>query len=776
MDRAGAARDGKLRRYSGWPLALLASTALVAVPAAMAPFGFPAAAFANGGDGGAGDPSAPSPGSPGAGGTYTINGPGGAGGNATGGNASGGGGGGAGTTGGAGGTTVKGGAGGTGGVHGSVVTTDPTAAATGSDGGEGGGYQSNFLILTGGGGGGEGGYGIVTDGAGTYNDLGKRHRRKGRRRRQNGEHVWRRRRRRRCRPVRGNGLLDCDGQFQRDHPGWRRGTGRRGRAQRRRRSRQARQGRLRHRGDELDAHTRDGRHRHRRSQWRRHHARRRDPFPGRNGRRQQADPDGLADDHGRHRFRIGFWLYPALSGRWRYLRPVEHGRHEDLREGRGFRHRLDRNLDPHRDRGNDGDLQHGDPERRHPPAGRRQHRRPVERRNHHRPRFHPDQRGGRRVGQIHRFRQCHGFSVDRHASGEPDRGRDGADCQQHVDAREHAAAGRASDLQPRRSIRNGRDLGRHTGYRFHHEDIHRRHRCRQPGRGDLSPHLGHNDRSEHLILDARPRQHSGWLHLCSKHRSAGSDARRHGSRPVLERHHHERHGSDRRRYRNLEAAKLERSGLVGCDRRDSQRQGRDAVGELRRNRRNRHDRRVERCGESQGPALPHLRLRDHRRYPDPGQHQGQYAEDQGRRRRLPGDHFLGPRRRSGHEQARRGDVDPHRHQHLHRRYHDLGRNAAARQRRDDRLHPGQSPRRRHTGLGPVGRFHLLRRHNRLGPCCEEGPQHPHHHLDEICRTARISDLRWNITIKSRKNRRKQHPSGLHQRCRQQWGDTERGPQ
>ncbi len=167
VDRVGMAGAVKARRYAGWPLALLASTALVAVPPAMAPFGFGSAAFADGGSGGYGDRSfGTQPG--GAGGATSVTGPGGNGADSPSGSA-GAGGGGAGTVGGAGGAaaaattptgTAKGGAGGS---HGGVLSSDPTQTYAGTDGGDG-----NPADL-GSGGGGAGGYGLVlSGGAGPY--------------------------------------------------------------------------------------------------------------------------------------------------------------------------------------------------------------------------------------------------------------------------------------------------------------------------------------------------------------------------------------------------------------------------------------------------------------------------------------------------------------------------------------------------------------------------------------------------------------------------------
>ncbi len=162
MDQAAVTCGVKARRHSSWPLALLASTALVAVPPALAPFGVDFTAFADGGAGGYGDRSfGTQPG--GVGGTTNPTGAGGAGGDSSTGS-SGPGGGGAGTVGGAGGNansaTVPKGTqkGGTGGSHGAVLAADPTQAYTGTDGGDG-----NPADL-GSGGGGAGGFGLVLSG------------------------------------------------------------------------------------------------------------------------------------------------------------------------------------------------------------------------------------------------------------------------------------------------------------------------------------------------------------------------------------------------------------------------------------------------------------------------------------------------------------------------------------------------------------------------------------------------------------------------------------
>ncbi|WP_456015062.1 autotransporter-associated beta strand repeat-containing protein [Methylorubrum populi] len=181
-----------MRRRTGFLLALFASTALVAVPAALAPFGFGEVAAAAGGAGGVGDGSAG-----GDGGASNASASGTAGNNGRG-TSGGGGGGGAGTVGGNGGSGASGGAGGSGGstaggqggkggdsttagggggggggggAHGYVGSAQPTQQLSGGAGGAGGGGNING----GGGGGGAGGYGLVFTGSSAdiqYNVLG----------------------------------------------------------------------------------------------------------------------------------------------------------------------------------------------------------------------------------------------------------------------------------------------------------------------------------------------------------------------------------------------------------------------------------------------------------------------------------------------------------------------------------------------------------------------------------------------------------------------------
>jgi hypothetical protein len=165
MDQAVVTRAVKARRHSGWPLALLASTALVAVPAALAPLGYGTAAFAAGGAGGYGDRSIYTQ-SGGVGGATSLSGTGGTGGDSESHGSSGPGGGGAGLgTGGPGGTALPAtrpqgtGKGGTGGTHGARLPRGPAQAYTGTDGGDG-----NAADL-GSGGGGEGGYGLILTGS-----------------------------------------------------------------------------------------------------------------------------------------------------------------------------------------------------------------------------------------------------------------------------------------------------------------------------------------------------------------------------------------------------------------------------------------------------------------------------------------------------------------------------------------------------------------------------------------------------------------------------------
>ncbi len=169
------------RCCAGWSLALLASTALVAVPSALVPFGFGGNASANGGRSGGISNN-------GTGGISSATGAGGQGYNNRPGGSQGSGGGGAGTTGGAGGNTYGpvGGAGGStagaagtkgqdhsgsygaggggGGAHGYVGSTVPSAAVTGGAGAEGGAGDNSH----GAGGGGAGGYGAVLTGAGSF--------------------------------------------------------------------------------------------------------------------------------------------------------------------------------------------------------------------------------------------------------------------------------------------------------------------------------------------------------------------------------------------------------------------------------------------------------------------------------------------------------------------------------------------------------------------------------------------------------------------------------
>lgn len=178
-----AGQQGAGRRRMGWMVGLLASTALIAVPSALAPLGFGSVARANGGQGGPNGTNVA-----GSGAADRNSGNGGAGGNS---GLAGAGGGGAGTTGGAGGnaidgtTTVTGGAGGAtagasgragnngsgnaggggggGGAHGYNGVNAPTAAVAGGNGGNGGNGGPNGS----GGGGGAGGYGAVITGSGT---------------------------------------------------------------------------------------------------------------------------------------------------------------------------------------------------------------------------------------------------------------------------------------------------------------------------------------------------------------------------------------------------------------------------------------------------------------------------------------------------------------------------------------------------------------------------------------------------------------------------------
>ncbi len=164
MDQAVVTRAVKARRHSGWPLALLASTALVAVPPALAPLGYGTAAFAAGGAGGYGDRSIYTQ-SGGVGGATSLSGTGGTGGDSESHGSSGPGGGGAGLgSGGPGGTALPAtrpqgtGKGGTGGTHGARLPRGPAQAYTGTDGGDG-----NAADL-GSGGGGEGGYGLILTG------------------------------------------------------------------------------------------------------------------------------------------------------------------------------------------------------------------------------------------------------------------------------------------------------------------------------------------------------------------------------------------------------------------------------------------------------------------------------------------------------------------------------------------------------------------------------------------------------------------------------------
>ncbi|MGX5776916.1 autotransporter-associated beta strand repeat-containing protein [Methylorubrum zatmanii] len=192
MERGCAVRK-TARQHSGFILALFASTALVAVPAALAPFGFGEVAAAAGGAGGVGDGSAG-----GDGGASNASARGAAGNNGRG-TSGGGGGGGAGTVGGNGGSGASGGAGGSGGstaggqggqggdsaaagggggggggAHGYVGSAQPTQQLSGGAGGAGGGGNINGGG-GGGGGGGAGGYGLVFTGSSAdiqYNVLG----------------------------------------------------------------------------------------------------------------------------------------------------------------------------------------------------------------------------------------------------------------------------------------------------------------------------------------------------------------------------------------------------------------------------------------------------------------------------------------------------------------------------------------------------------------------------------------------------------------------------
>ncbi|GJE37732.1 hypothetical protein KHHGKMAE_1793 [Methylobacterium persicinum] len=205
-----ANRHGAGRFRVGWMVALLASTALVAVPSALSPLGTGGAALAGGGVGGtssfngggtAGATNSTGAGSPGGNGT-TYSGGGGGGGvganggaggapsNSNGNNAGscsggssgggsvssgGGGSGGAGATGtgsaggdGGDGPSTGGGGGGGGGANGYVGTSAPTGAVAGGAGGNGGAGVANGTNYGAGGGGGAGGYGAVFTGSGSY--------------------------------------------------------------------------------------------------------------------------------------------------------------------------------------------------------------------------------------------------------------------------------------------------------------------------------------------------------------------------------------------------------------------------------------------------------------------------------------------------------------------------------------------------------------------------------------------------------------------------------
>ncbi len=166
--RSVSKRRPSAPRHAGWSLALLASTALVAVPSALVPFGFGEIAAADGGKAGLGTPGGVS--------SATGNG-----GKTTNGAGSGGG---AGVKGGDGDSAVIGlggqggsttgadgadgksdgstsSSGGGGGAHGYVGSTAPTGAVSGGRGGKSGaGYYT--------GGGGAGGYGAVLTGSGPY--------------------------------------------------------------------------------------------------------------------------------------------------------------------------------------------------------------------------------------------------------------------------------------------------------------------------------------------------------------------------------------------------------------------------------------------------------------------------------------------------------------------------------------------------------------------------------------------------------------------------------
>lgn len=183
-----ASRPVATRRRAGWAVTLLASTALVAVPPALAPIGMGHMAKADGGKGGGSQPgagagseatktgSAGGAGSGGSagggGGAGKFGGAGGAGGGrsgAGGGSRGGTGGATAGAAGGAGGDATANDAagGGGGGAYGYVGDAAPTSDVAGGDGGAGGkGGRPNSA-----GGGGAGGYGAVLTSSGPYTIL-----------------------------------------------------------------------------------------------------------------------------------------------------------------------------------------------------------------------------------------------------------------------------------------------------------------------------------------------------------------------------------------------------------------------------------------------------------------------------------------------------------------------------------------------------------------------------------------------------------------------------